>query len=77
MIGEADMPTPAPQGPGWEERDLPTCPVCRGLVRRTLGDPTASKPNGPWTCDLHGVVQLVVWERFEVPTGYDEEDGDA
>jgi hypothetical protein len=60
-----------PQAPRYVERDVPLCPTCSGLARRDLGDP-GIRPHGPWRCDLHGEV-TPVWERIEVPTGYEED----
>lgn len=62
-------PEPAPREPEYVERDVPTCPTCRGLVRRELVALTGQgQKHGPWRCDLHGEV-TPVWETYEVPTG--------
>ena len=52
------MPLPAPQNdsrpPVWDE--TPTCPTCRGALRRR---------EGLLTCDLHGAVKPVWVTREE------------
>jgi hypothetical protein len=61
-----------PLTPRFEERDVPVCPVCGGLVRRDLLALTGEGQRfGPWRCDLHG-EQVPVWERVEIPTGYEQ-----
>ena len=71
-MSEPLIPLP-PQGPSFEERDVPICPTCSGLVRRNATfDIVVGEKFGPWRCDRHGEV-TPVWERFEIPTGYDDE----
>lgn len=67
------VPVPPPEGPRFEARELPLCPTCKGLARRTLGDPSNGKPHGPWRCDLHGKLDTVEFETLEIPAGYDDE----
>ena len=66
------LPELPPEGPSYVERDVPICPICRQLVRRDLREPAAGRPHGPWMCDIHRQV-TPVWERVEVPEGYDDE----
>ncbi len=72
QTSEQWVPEPPPMGPRYEEREIPTCPLCDGLVRRELRDTAAGQEHGPWRCDLHGEVtpRLDTWE---IPT-YDEEE---
>jgi hypothetical protein len=69
---EPFLPEPPPRGPGFEEREVPICPTCLGLVRRDILAMTAEGQQfGPWRCDRHGEV-TPLFEQFQVPTGYED-----
>jgi hypothetical protein len=67
-VSEPWVPEPPPQGPEWETRWVPLCPICKGLVRRQL-DGAVDRP-GPWACDLHGTIREPEYEELEIPTRY-------
>lgn len=60
---------PPPQGPEFEVRTVPLCPICMGIVRREILNDGA---RGPWLCDLHGAVpnDAVLREELEIPARY-------
>lgn len=61
------VPEPPP-GPSFEPRELPLCPLCKGLARREILALTAEGASyGPWQCDLHGEIPRVEFEVLEVP----------
>ena len=67
------VPEPPPRGPRYEERTVPTCPSCNGLVRREILALTSEgQQYGPWKCDLHGEV-TPDFDTWEIPT-YEEEE---